>query len=619
MDLKQFLEDCKQENIIDQATEDRMYAHFLKRKEQQASRTIDQLKNNQKKQNNGLIITVSIIGVVLIGFGVIYLFAHNWDQFSRSTKTALSLTPVLISIAASIFTVVKRKDNIIWQEATAVSSFLAVGSMLGLIMQVYQLPGIEHYFVTYWCILCLPVIYILKSHIAVFCALILIFLNAFSNPMDQSAIYQVPWFGSLVMFSALFPYFKQLFTLRQPESLFQIHQIIVPLLVCLSTIISMKVGDSISWLIIYLTLANFYLFGTSIFFRNDDQTPTIMSYMSYCGLVLVAAFFLFSEKWGFQAILNHEPIEFRVYFIPILFILAVFQLFISITKEKYSFNGLNKLALLLPIPFIILDFLQVPVTHFFQLAVLLLCFVLIDQYQKRKSETQVYAVLGLFTLLLFSICFSEQGIIGFFLMSLIPSVFYLIPLPMMKEASKNDLSAVQIITFSFQLLFLIIASFEGFWNAIKLKPTMYVSDETADIFAIKPFTYIMIVLIAIALLLNAYQHRKILQSHLNGVFAYFSLFVPLLIFIAGMASFNMQHLFSLVLLAIGVFVLIFGAKRSNLTIANFALGLIGLVMFCRFFDLKMSLTVKGILFIAIGVAFFVANYIILKNRKHENS
>ena len=68
MNLKDFLEDCKQENIIDQTTVDRMYAHFLKRNDQRSENVQNQSPINQNKSNNGLIITVSIIGVFLIGF-----------------------------------------------------------------------------------------------------------------------------------------------------------------------------------------------------------------------------------------------------------------------------------------------------------------------------------------------------------------------------------------------------------------------------------------------------------------------------------------------------------------------------------------------------------------------
>ena len=134
MNLKDFLEDCRQENIIDQTTMDRMYTHFLAKNELQSVKAQSQQVIHKQSSGNGLIITVSIIGVFLIGFGVIYLFAHNWDELSRPAKTILSLLPVLLSALANIYTVTKRKDNVIWQESTAISTFLAVGSMLGLIL-----------------------------------------------------------------------------------------------------------------------------------------------------------------------------------------------------------------------------------------------------------------------------------------------------------------------------------------------------------------------------------------------------------------------------------------------------------------------------------------------------
>ncbi len=89
MNLKDFLADCTKEQIIDQATADKMYSHFLAKtavqKNQHSSST-----SVSSTTNNVLIITVSIIGVLLIGFGIIYLFAHNWDHLTRSTKTGLN-------------------------------------------------------------------------------------------------------------------------------------------------------------------------------------------------------------------------------------------------------------------------------------------------------------------------------------------------------------------------------------------------------------------------------------------------------------------------------------------------------------------------------------------------
>lgn len=616
MNLKDFLEDCKQENIIDQPTMDRMYTHFLAQSERRSVNAQNQSQLNQDKKNDGLIITVSIIGVFLIGFGIIYLFAHNWDELSRPTKTILSLVPVFLSVLANIFTVTKRKDSVIWQESTAISSFLAVGSMLGLILQVYQLPGIENYFFTYWCILCLPVIYLLKSHSAVFCAMALMLLNLFSYPMDQTAIYQVPWFGSLVMFLALVPYLKRLFTLRQPESLYVMHQMLVPLLICFSAIISMSGSDASIWLILFLILANFHLFGTSRFLRKTNQQPNAMSILSYTGVSLSLTYLLFYNKWGFDKILEVETQDYRLIFIPILFAMGLFQLFRYFSKEKITSQNLYKWILLLPVPFIAMDYFGINAFRYYQVTILIGAAIVIHFAQERKDPWQIYPALGLIAMLVFSLSYINGGVIGFFLFSLIPSMYYLVPASLIDEKSKNTLGSDHIVILSFQILFLIIASFGGFWALFNwTSPVLsgYVRPS------MNSFQIGLTGLICFGLILSVIKLRKQLFSHLKGLFTLFSLTVPVLIWIGCISTISLQHMYSIFLLVLGIIVLVYSAKKSNLTIANFALGLIGLVMLCRFFDLKMSLTVKGILFILIGSSFFVANYLILKNRKNENS
>lgn len=617
MNLKDFLEDCRQENIIDQATMDRMYAHFLVKKEQQPIQAQNLQAVTKQSSGNGLIITVSIIGVFLIGFGVIYLFAHNWDELSRPAKTILSLLPVFLSALANIFTVTKRKDNVIWQESTAISTFLAVGSMLGLILQIYQLPGIENYFYTYWCILCLPVVYLLRSHSAVFCAMALMLMNLFSYPMDQSAIYQVPWFGSLVMFLALVPYLKRLFTLRQPESLFVTHQVVVPFLICLSAIISMRGSDSSIWLILFLLLANFHLFGTSRFLRNTNRHPNAMAILSYTGLSLTLTYLLLYNKWGFDKILQAENDDYRLIFIPILFALGLVQLFIYFSKEKIAASNLYKLLLLLPVPFIVMDYFGVNAFRYYQVAILIGAAVVIHFAQQRKDGWQIYPALGLLAMLIFSFSYINGGIMSFFLLSLIPSMYYLVPAALLDEKSKNNLGADHVVILSFQILFLIIASFGGFWALFDYTPYLSIHATFVPP-SMNPFQAALTGIICLGLILNVVKLRKQLFSHVNGLFALFSLAVPALIWIGCISTVGLQHMYSIFLLVLGVMLLVYSARKSNLTVANLSLGLIGLVMACRFFDLKMSLTVKGILFILIGSSFFVANYLILKNRKHEN-
>lgn len=606
MNLKEFLDDCKKEQIIDESIVDKMYAHFLKRQKQNTPN--QQVITQHPSNNNALIITVGIIGVVLIGFGIIYLFAHNWDQLARSTKTLLSFIPVIISIAANIFTVTKRKDAVVWQESTAVSTFLAVGSMLALILQIYQLPGIENYFFFYWCLLCLPIVYILNSHVSVLCAMLLMSLNLLSDPIDQSSLIRIPWFGSLLLFMVLLPYFKRLFTSREPDTFFILQQITVPAFVCLSVLASMNASDVSVWIITFLLMVNFHLFGTSIFLRRTDRSPNIMSILSYSGMSLAISYLLFNKHWRFNTFFDIREHNYHLYFIPILFLLAIFQLVNYYKKEKLTTQNAYKLILFFPLPFILMDYYEIDVIGIFQLSVVVLSFVFIHFAQKNESNLQLYPATSFIALVVFSFVFMSTEKYALFYFSLIPSLYYFVTAYFLPKTKNTELQTELVLILCFQILILIIASFESFWMSFKYNQ--------------KDLTSIQLVILALIItgtLAFAYKSYQNIRSQFNGWFGIISLVVPILIFIGCVSPLGIQHLFTVLLLLLGVVSLIFGAKNSNLTLANLSLGLIGTIIVCRFLDLKMSLTVKGILFIAIGLSFFLANYFIIKNKKHENS
>ena len=53
---------------------------------------------NQKEQGNQnkLSSVFGILGAILVGLGIILVFAHNWDNLSRFTKVILSFLPLII-------------------------------------------------------------------------------------------------------------------------------------------------------------------------------------------------------------------------------------------------------------------------------------------------------------------------------------------------------------------------------------------------------------------------------------------------------------------------------------------------------------------------------------------
>ena len=78
-------------------------------------------------------------------------------------------------------------------------------------------------------------------------------------------------------------------------------------------------------------------------------------------------------------------------------------------------------------------------------------------------------------------------------------------------------------------------------------------------------------------------------------------------------------LINLLVLLLGIFTIRLGAKEDHLGVLNYGLLTITALIVCRFFDSDMSFIVRGLLFVIVGVGFFVTNYLMLKKRKSNEA
>jgi hypothetical protein len=90
------------------------------------------------------------------------------------------------------------------------------------------------------------------------------------------------------------------------------------------------------------------------------------------------------------------------------------------------------------------------------------------------------------------------------------------------------------------------------------------------------------------------------------------------LFIVGFNSPVMaQLLTNLLILVLAVYTIRDGAQRNHLGILNYGLLIITALICCRFFDTDFSFVVRGLLFIGVGVGFFVTNYYTIQKRKKQ--
>jgi uncharacterized membrane protein len=121
----------------------------------------DYYSNQVESRVHWAAIVCAVLGALLIGGGIILLFAHNWDDLSRTARAVLSFCPLAIGVALSALAI--RRGGTGLCESAGIFHSLAVGACIALIGQTYHLPSNTPGFLLIWALLILPLIFLLPS------------------------------------------------------------------------------------------------------------------------------------------------------------------------------------------------------------------------------------------------------------------------------------------------------------------------------------------------------------------------------------------------------------------------------------------------------------------------
>ncbi|HRK62075.1 MAG TPA: DUF2157 domain-containing protein [Candidatus Omnitrophota bacterium] len=105
----------------------------------------------------------SILGAICLGLGVILLFAYNWDQLGRSTRTVLAFLPLLASGALGYWVLSKHANSAAKCESIAALFFLSIGATMALISQTYHVSDDYNTFFITWMLAGLPLVYFFNA------------------------------------------------------------------------------------------------------------------------------------------------------------------------------------------------------------------------------------------------------------------------------------------------------------------------------------------------------------------------------------------------------------------------------------------------------------------------
>ncbi len=155
---------------------------------------------------------------------------------------------------------------------------------------------------------------------------------------------------------------------------------------------------------------------------------------------------------------------------------------------------------------------------------------------------------------------------------------------------------------------LMFASFEWLWKDILRHDVEFNSQEF--------FVSIVLFLLALGILIYSYS-KKWIQSF--NLFQYVFIIFTIIFFIGISSSLFSTVLINLIILILGIIAIKIGADKFHFGILNYGLLIITALIVCRFFDTNMSFVVRGLLFVCVGVGFFLTNYMMLKKQKSRRN
>jgi uncharacterized membrane protein len=280
--------------ILDQERADRIRAFYAERSGQ---------------SQNRLVVAFGLLGAALVGLGLILIIAHNWDMFSRGTKTFFAFLPLVIGQLLCLFVLLKRKNSVAWREGAATFLFFAVGACISMIGQIYHLPGNLSELLLSWMLLCVPLVYIMPSSMV--SLLYLIGITYYAGEVSYWRFPNETAYLYWPLLAAILPHYYQLYRNKPRSNFMLFHNWFIPLslLIALGTL---GRGNGEVLFVGYMSLLGlFYLIGSEDFFQNQKLINNGWLVLGSLGTIILLL--ILSFEWVWEDLARDEVINGRTF------------------------------------------------------------------------------------------------------------------------------------------------------------------------------------------------------------------------------------------------------------------------------------------------------------------
>lgn len=103
------------------------------------------------------------LGALLVGSGILLIFAYNWEDLSLAWRSVLSFAPLIIAQLFYGYAFFYRRGDVAWAEGASAFLMLMVAASIALVSQTYHIWGEPETFLWSWMILSVPLMYLMNS------------------------------------------------------------------------------------------------------------------------------------------------------------------------------------------------------------------------------------------------------------------------------------------------------------------------------------------------------------------------------------------------------------------------------------------------------------------------
>jgi len=252
-------------------------------------------KDGASPTANKQLFIFGVLGALLIGIGLMFIIANQWDSLSRNVKTTCAFLLLIVPQLLCLFALVKKADKIVWRESTALLLFFAVGANISLVSQIYHINGDASTFLLTWMLLTVPLVFIMRSSAVSLAYFFGLTFYSFAVRTDATELWSEWIYWPLLALPL--PRYLQLFKKSPNSPLFILHHWVIPFVLTLT--IGMVSHNSREWLppIFILLFGIFNLIGNQSFFISSALIKNGYKVFGFCGTVITLLVMSFKSNW----------------------------------------------------------------------------------------------------------------------------------------------------------------------------------------------------------------------------------------------------------------------------------------------------------------------------------